>query len=341
MRTARMKVDSGTGYYHCVSRVVNRDFVFGDAEKEQFVKWMRRYEAFCGVRVVTYCVMSNHFHVLVEVPERPSEELLPGDEEILNRMELVSSKMRMEEFRRLLAEYRAEGNVAAATELRERVLSRMWDVSAFMQELKGRFTQWFNKKHKRCGTLWEERFKSVLVEGAGTALATIAGYIDLNPVRAALVEDPKDYRWSGYGESVAGKAVAIEGLHVLGEYFGAEGKQRRGALLKAYRKWIYQEGREIQGDAKQGIPGRRGVKEEKIEEVLAKGGELTRREVLRVRVRYFCDGAILGSREFVEDLLEKRRATIGLKRQSGAAKMRGSCWEGLHTLRALRCRVYG
>ena len=76
MRTARLKVEYGTGYYHCVSRVVNRDYVLGEVEKEQFVKWMRRYAEFCGVRVVTFCVMSNHFHVLVEVPERPSEDEL-------------------------------------------------------------------------------------------------------------------------------------------------------------------------------------------------------------------------------------------------------------------------
>ena len=46
MRTARMKVVGGTGYYHCVSRVVNRAYVLGELEKEAFVKWMRRYEVF-------------------------------------------------------------------------------------------------------------------------------------------------------------------------------------------------------------------------------------------------------------------------------------------------------
>jgi hypothetical protein len=56
-------------HYHCISRVVNREFVFGDVEREQFVQFMREYEAFCGVRVLTYCILSNHFHILVEVPE--------------------------------------------------------------------------------------------------------------------------------------------------------------------------------------------------------------------------------------------------------------------------------
>lgn len=60
-----------------------------------------------------------------------------------------------------------------------------------------RFTQWFNRTHARKGTLWEERFESVLVEGAGTALMTMAAYIEPNPVRAGLVSDPKDFRWCG------------------------------------------------------------------------------------------------------------------------------------------------
>ena len=49
--------------YHCVSRVVERRFHFKKLEKEQFIKYMRLYEAFCGVRVLSYCVMSNHFPV--------------------------------------------------------------------------------------------------------------------------------------------------------------------------------------------------------------------------------------------------------------------------------------
>ena len=70
----------------------------------------------------------------------------------------------------------------------------MSDLSAYMKIVKQRFTQWFNKKHARRGTLWEDRFKSTLVED-GHAARVVAGYIDLNPVRAALVRDPKDYRW--------------------------------------------------------------------------------------------------------------------------------------------------
>ncbi len=63
--------DADSAIYHCISRVVNREMVLHSAEKEEFVRLMRLYERFCGVRILTFCVMSNHFHLLVEVSPRP------------------------------------------------------------------------------------------------------------------------------------------------------------------------------------------------------------------------------------------------------------------------------
>lgn len=78
--------------------------------------------------------------------------------------------------------------------IRRRLLARMHDVSEYMKIVKQRFCVWYNRSHQRRGTLWTERFKRVLVEGQGNPLQTMAAYIDLNPVRAGLLEDPKDYR---------------------------------------------------------------------------------------------------------------------------------------------------
>ena len=91
----------------------------------------------------------------------------------------------------------------------------MNDISIFIKELKGRFAQWYNRRHRRYGALWAERFKSVLLEG-GRAVATVAAYIDLNPVRAGLCRDPKDYRYCGYAEALAkGSAAALEGIRII------------------------------------------------------------------------------------------------------------------------------
>jgi putative transposase len=69
MRQARIR-GQGLSYYHIISRVVDRRFILGDEEREHFVVLMRKLEAFLGVRVVTYVVMSNHFHLLIEEPDR-------------------------------------------------------------------------------------------------------------------------------------------------------------------------------------------------------------------------------------------------------------------------------
>ena len=65
------------------------------------------------------------------------------------------------------------------------------------------------------GHLWESRFKSVLLEGSRETLIKVCAYVDLNAVRAGLVEDPKDYRWCGYVEALAGVGSAREGLQHL------------------------------------------------------------------------------------------------------------------------------
>ena len=85
---------------------------------------------------------------------------------------------------------------------RDALLARMGDVSVFMRELKQRFTIWYNHQKGNRGTLWMERFKSLVVELSLQAMATVAAYIDLNAVRAEQVEDPADYRYCSYAAAM-------------------------------------------------------------------------------------------------------------------------------------------
>ena len=215
VRQGRLKfpTERPVGHYHCISRIVDRRFIFEEAEKEHFTRLMREYEAFCQVRVLTFCVMSNHYHILLEVPKRPdvlltAEQLLEWLKGLECEEDYIRTKTQIELFR---AAKDGDGEKA----LLERYFRQMWDVSWFNRLLKQRFSAWFNHRTDRKGTLWEERFKSVLVDGCGEALLTMAAYIDLNPVRAGLTQDPKDYRWCGYGEAVAGIRIAKEGFKSL------------------------------------------------------------------------------------------------------------------------------
>jgi REP element-mobilizing transposase RayT len=276
--------------------------------------------------------MSNHFHLLLEVPAPPQSPL--SDEELLERCAAICSPLKLKEIRLRLELLRDQPQQWMA--YRQRFLCRMWDVSHFMKSLKQRFTQWFNGSrgpHRRKGTLWEERFKSVLVEGTVEALSTLAAYIDLNPIRAGLVQDPKDYRWSGYGAAMGGDPHAIEGLTRMAPA-GVD-------PLSGYRRLVYMEGVQ-EGISSSETPVRQGIAPERVKHVLDSGGELSLMEALRCRVRYFCDGAVLGSRQFANEIFMKYRTRFGARRQEGAQKIRGmntASVGGLFTLRDLRLRT--
>ena len=70
MRRNRVKIEGRDAVYHVVNRVHGREFLFGEEEAEAFCRIMRRVAKFSGVEVITYCVLSNHFHLLVRVPKR-------------------------------------------------------------------------------------------------------------------------------------------------------------------------------------------------------------------------------------------------------------------------------
>ena len=144
--------------------------------------------------------------------------------------------------------WREQGDFAAIEGARECYFNQMWDVSQFMKVLKQRFTQWFNGSRplRRKGTLWEDRFRSVLVE-SGEVLRAMAAYIDLNPIRANLVSDPKDYRWSGYGEASAGRRLAKKGLQRVLVGLGREEVEdaaKSGGTLAWYRLQLMGRGQE-------------------------------------------------------------------------------------------------
>ncbi len=341
MRQARLLIseDSPLGHYHCISRVVDRRFIFNTAEKEHFAHLLREVEAFCEVKVLTYCLMSNHFHLLVEVPKPP--EVLPNAEEILQKLKRLSGHQNVGAVRQRFEMYRAAKDAQAEAEYLATFHQRMWDLSAFMKLLKQRFTQWYNGRTGRKGTLWEERFKSVLVEGIGQGLSAMAAYIDLNPVRAGLVTDPKDYRWSGYGEAMAGKKRARLGLQRVVQALLRGEEETLSRSMEIYRMHVYREGTEEREAV--GIDGkteRGALKREDVLAVINAKGRLPLSEYMKCRVRYFCDGAVFGSSEFVEVVFQANRKRFGAKRQSGARRMRG-VEDALFSLRDLKVGVFG
>jgi len=326
MRQRRIKIEGERSVYHCMTKIVGGDFLLdGEREKEVLRNQIWKVSDFCGVEVLTYCIMGNHFHVLVRTPDSADLENLP-DTEILRRAKRIYPPDKAE----FLADRFKEGG-DIRRRFRANLLSRMGDVSLFMKELKQRFSIWYNRTHHRTGTLWGERFKSVLVQDDPFALITIAAYIDLNPVRAGLMTDPAAYRFCGYGEAMGGAPVARRGIRRL---FGP--REAWGRAIEKYRVVVFGKGYTVATPEHGNC-----VDAEKTRKVLNEGGKVDRMEALRCRVRYFSDGAVLGSSAFVQRYFERNRERFGARRRDGPRRLRGSDWGGLTCIRDLRRQVFG
>ena len=344
MRQPRLRGE-GLSYYHCISRVVDRQYIFQEEEKELFVGIMRKLEAFLGMRVVTYCIMSNHFHLLVEEPDAAERDTLDR-ETLLKRAGYLYDRDTVRTLTEELDRAAASGSNTWEDDILDRYRKRMGDLSIFIKELKQRFTQAYNRRKGRRGTLWEDRYKSVLVEGDSKALMAIAAYIDLNPIRAEIVDKPEDYRWCGYASAVGGNPWAREGLsRILTHSYCATGldlEQRWSETGKAYRLWLYDRGQSVEASELPGAkPARRGFSEADLEREIQRDGQLTLTEVIRHRVRYFTDGAVFGRAEFVDEVFARYRHHFGERRKSGARQMRDADWESLCVLRDLRGQRLG
>lgn len=340
MRGGRVTVPKHqpVGYYHCHSRVVDKRAIFTNFEKERFAALLREVESFTQVRVLTHAVMSNHFHVLIAV-EQPPQGTLTGDD-LVRCYQQAGEEALAQELEKQLSGFRRQQNQAQEQECVSKRLARMWNISSFMKDLKQGFTREYNQRHERSGTLWEGRFKSTIAEG-GRALLAIAAYIDLNSVRAWQAHDPKDYRWSGYAEAEAGGKKARKGIQRVIHEAERSTEATEEEALRKYRMVVYRLGCE-EGKAldEEGKPKKGGLKREEVEKVLKNQGRLGLEDYVMCRVKYFGEGMVLGSREFVEKMYEENRKRIGKLRKAGAKRLQG-LEEEVYSLKDWKNKVFG
>ena len=265
-------------YYHLISRVAGdpKDLPFGEPEKEQFIKTMKRLAAYYTLDLLAWQVMGNHFHIVAFAPERP-----PSPEEAARR-------------------YRAYHNdkkvLDPDTPECHALTEKLRDISCFMHDLLQQFAAWYNKTHGgRRGSLWAGRFKNPILEPRQTLLSLIT-YVELNAVRAKLVADPADYRFGSWGEwSATGThpfAAAL--LRHLRYNFGEH--TAAWTLADFHRELRTEFARIIEGEKTEATP-------DSIQQAMTEAAKPAPLTVFNRRVRYWSDGLAIGSRLFLRNLM--------------------------------------
>ena len=192
-RPKRRWISQESGSYHIISRVAGGELLFNQSDKEYFLKLLERFVSGFFIRIHAFCVMSSHFHILATCMEKEANQA--SIKELKRRYQLLypdnpgPPEGTFDGTFKFIPD--EDGGIA-------RLRRRLGSISHFVQELKQSYCRWYNKKYNRTGYLWGGRFKGIAVS-SGEAQLTCSAYIDLNPVRANIVQRPEDYRWSSLG----------------------------------------------------------------------------------------------------------------------------------------------
>ncbi len=187
-----------------------------DEVRNDFIEMVRRTADYCGIQLVAWCIMSNHFHILAYLPD--SEQL--DETEILRRYGVLKGSAKRaileREFEKLRAD-KESGEAAVASRLLD-ITTSMYKIGTFMKIVKQWLTQEYNNRYSHMGTLWESVYKDIIVPDNSRELAKRAAYIHLNPIRAAICTGVDEYIWSSLTALKKGDDVAIRGMHrIYGE----------------------------------------------------------------------------------------------------------------------------
>jgi REP element-mobilizing transposase RayT len=199
---ARKLRDQSEGVRHIRCRGNRKQPIFvDDYDRERFMVLLAKVARTFGWRVISYCLMTNHVHVVVYVPD--------------------------------------------------------FTVSRGMQLLNGQYAQAFNRRHDYVGHLFEGRFRASRVDDEAYSLQ-VGRYVVLNPVRAGMVEEAVDWKWSSH-RAMLGKVAPPPFLDVewaLGQFARKleQAREEYAAFIAAGERAIKQARLENRGQAPGQVP---------------------------------------------------------------------------------------
>jgi len=200
--------------HHLTSRIAHQVFILKEEERNDFTDIMLRVADFSGIRLIGWCIMTNHFHILAYLPVKPD---WIGDEEVIRRWQHIApiqGRYGVECDFGLWSRQGEYGQQMAADAI-QRLKNRMYDISWFMKMVKQWFTERYNLSNRHVGTLWSASYYDRVIEELGSEAIDCLCYIHLNPIRAAITPDFYGYEWSSLCAAKKGSQVAESGLRML------------------------------------------------------------------------------------------------------------------------------
>jgi REP element-mobilizing transposase RayT len=283
-RMARLKIFGDEAWYHVHCRIAGRKGSYPllnplcQRKMSGLIKFLSR--VYC-CEVAAFCVMGNHYHLVIKF----HMPLKLEKEELYRRALILYPKS--EQFLKHWPEKKWE-----------QFNERIFNLSEYMRNLQAAFARWYNATYERRGRFWGDRFKSVLLEDARAVMDCML-YVELNPVRAGLVERPEDWQSCSFYLRMA---RLDNWLASLSEIFSEKGEVKEEEQLKEYRERLYYRGNIATRDAKK---EKVLISDKIIEQERAKGFSIS--GMYRRQLRYFVDGIALGSEGFIRQQIKRLR----------------------------------
>ncbi|WP_422132889.1 transposase [Endozoicomonas sp. ALD040] len=257
-------IDPGsTPYYHCIARCVRRAYLCGEDHltgknyehrRQWIVDKLREMVSIFSIEVCAYAVMSNHYHVVLHINQKPAREWTR--DEVLSRWtRLFTGPLLVQKY--LAADRLSHSELARVDEFVEEYRNRLTSISWFMRCLNEYLAREANQEDGCKGRFWEGRFKSqALLDEA--ALLTCMAYVDLNPLRAEMAETPEGSDYTSIQERIenlAGSDTRKQPATLMP--FRSQGQNPDKALpyiLHDYLELVDWSGRTVRSDKKGSNP---------------------------------------------------------------------------------------
>jgi putative transposase len=307
-RMARLIDDSGEGWYHVYNRVAcNKDEMPLEnipEARQTFIRYINFYTAAYACEVATYTVMGNHYHLILRM--KPYENL---------------PRETLQKHAQALYPNTHELTKLWSDEHWEQLNRRLFNVADLMRNIQQGFARWFNKNHNRRGRFWADRFKSTILYGE-KSLVECMQYVDLNPLRAGLVERPEDYTHGAFALRAQNNAQHLCDLRPL---FNEKTKAK---AFEQYRSQVYARG---------SVPSKEGdavLPEAIIEGEMERHFKIGAKDEAREHFRFYVDGLVIGLRDKVEGWLAKLQDSgVYIRRKNPIPIKKGLEWFSLREQR--------